>query len=1197
MKPFAHLHVHTEFSLLDGAVRTDKIFKLCDELNIPAIAMTDHGNMYGTIEFLKAAVKYTDKDADFLRFMAERRPFKVKPIIGCEVYMTENMHVKEKGANGAPPKLNHFILLAKNETGYHNLIKIVSSGFTDGMYYKPRVDFECIKEHSEGLIALSACVAGVIPQAILKKDFDAADGWIKKFKSVFGEDFYIEIQNHNIAEQKIVLPHLIRLAEENGVKVVATNDAHYLTKADAKMQKVLMAISFHNTLENDDDNANDGGMSEERMSDDKYFPTDEFYIKNYDEMYVALPYENALDVTLEIADKCDPYFIKKEPLLPSYTPPDGLTSEQYLRKLTFDGLKVRYGEITDQVRERAEYELGIVEKLHFVDYFLIVWDFINYAESQGIPVGLGRGSGAGSIVAYAIGITKIDPLKYALIFERFLNPERVSNPDFDIDFCVDRRGEVIDYVTRKYGEKNVSQIATFGTMATKAAIKDVGRVFDLPFSEVNNITKMIPRGSEKMHIKDLLGRGTDKEGKPIPGVPEMIELYNNDPTAKRVLDMAEKIEGMPRQIGMHAAGVIICRDPIADHVPLSRTNEDVIVTQYDMIVDEELGLLKMDFLGLTTLTDIKKATDYIKQTSGEEIDFVKLGYDDPKVYELIGSGNTEAVFQLESGGMKGFMRELQPSNLEDVIAGISLYRPGPMDAIPDFIKNKKAPDKIHYLHPLMKPILDVTYGIIVYQEQVMSVVRELGGYSMGGADNIRRMMSKKKFAAMEAERQVFIHGGVDKKTGNKIPGAVANGVPEKTANEIYDMLIKFASYGFNKSHAAAYAHVTYQTAYLKCYYPVEYFTAVLNNRITKLDELTHYLSYLKEAKIKVLPPNINKSKAEYSVEDGCVRIGMGALKGVGVPIVNKIVEERERNGEYKDFVEFVTRMEDAETGKSLINRRMVESLIYAGAFDCFGKKRAVLISAFPSVLDKVLKERSAKMSGQLSFFDVAPEIKTEFKYPDVDEYSPNDKYKMEKEVAGVYLSGHPLSAYIDKLKQYRYNTSMLDPESQDCPPNDSKITLGGMLTATVNKMTKKGNPMGTAVLEDLYGTVEILAFNKTYEKLRPLWIKDTVVAVTGVVKQNDNGLSLYVDDIKPFDASDAQSAKICCYFSLNDKQKYSAVREIVSAYPGRDFIYIKNTDDNKLYRLSDKFSIDNLSRSELCALFGEENVKEQRSET
>ena len=1190
LKEFAHLHVHTEFSLLDGAVRTDKVFALCEENNIPAIAMTDHGNMYGAIEFLKAAVKYTDKDADFLKFMKERRPFKVKPIIGCEVYMTENMHVREKGLNGAPPKLNHLVLLAKNEVGYHNLVKIVSAGYTDGMYYKPRVDFDLIKAHSEGLIVLSACLAGVIPQAILNNNFALADEWIKKFKAVFGEDFYVEIQNHNIADQKKVLPHLLRLARENDVKIVATNDAHYLTKEDSKMQKVLMAISFHNVLEDDDVSGDMSGT----ISDDKYFPTEEFYIKNYDEMYAALPYEDALSVTLEIADKCDPYFIRKEPLLPGYTPPDGLSGEQYLRKLTFDGLKVRYGEITDEIKTRAEYELGIIEKLKFVDYFLIVWDFIHYAESNGIPVGLGRGSGAGSIVAYATGITKIDPLKYNLIFERFLNPERVSNPDFDIDFCVDRRGEVIDYVTRKYGENNVSQIATFGTMATKAAIKDVGRVFDLPFSEVNNITKMIPRGMEKLHIKDLLGRGKDKEGNPIPGVPELMELYENDPQAKKVLDMAEKIEGMPRQIGMHAAGVIICRDPIADHVPLARTNEDVIVTQYDMIVDEELGLLKMDFLGLTTLTDIKKACDYIRQQHGVEVDFVKLGYDDPKVYELIGSGNTEAVFQLESGGMKNFMRELQPSNLEDVIAGISLYRPGPMDAIPDFIKNKKNPDKIVYMHPSLQPILSVTYGIIVYQEQVMDIVRTLAGYSMGGADGIRKMMSKKKFKEMEAERKVFIHGGTDKKTGYKICGAVANGVPAELANEIYDMLIKFASYGFNKSHAAAYAHVTYQTAYLKRYYPVEYFTAVLNNRITKLDELTHYLSYMKEAKIAVLPPNINKSGAEYSVENGSVRIGMGAIKGVGVPVINKIVDERVKNGEFTDFVEFVRRMADADSGKTLLNRRMVESLIYAGAFDCFGKKRSVLIAAFPAVMEQVNKEREAKLSGQMSFFDVAPEIRTEFRYPDVDEYSPSEKYKREKEVAGVYLSGHPLSAYIDKLKGFGINTSMLNPDLEECPPDGTKITIGGMLTSTVNKMTKKGNPMGTAVLEDLYGTVEVVAFNKTYERIKPLWIKDTVVAITGTIKSGDSDVSIFVDDIKPFDEADAMPGKICCYFSLKDAHMLAEIREIVEAYKGRDIIYIKNTDDDKLYKLSDSFDINSLSKSELCAVLGGENVKEQR---
>ncbi len=1185
MKPFAHLHVHTEFSLLDGAVRTDKVFSLCEELGIPAIAMTDHGNLYGAIEFLKAAVKYTDKSADFYDFLKERRPFKVKPIIGCEVYMTEDMSVQEKGINGAPPKLNHLILLCKNGEGYANLVKLVSESYVEGMYYKPRVDFERVKKYSGGLICLSACLAGVIPQAILHRNLDLADMWVKKFKGVFGDDFYIELQNHNLADQKFVLPYLIELARKNDVKTVATNDAHYLTKADAKMQKVLMAINFHSTLENDGEP--DDGYVGETLSESKYFPTNEFYLKTYDEMAAALPNsEDALDITLEIADKCDCYFIHRDKLLPSYTPPDGLTSEQFLRKLAFEGLEKRYGTpLSDEVKERAEYELSVVERMKFVDYYLIVWDFIHHAETMGIPVGPGRGSGAGSIIAYAIGITKIDPLKYQLIFERFLNPERVSNPDFDVDFCVDRRGEVIDYVVEKYGKPNVSQIATFGTMATKAAIKDVGRVFNLPFADVNKITKMIPRGSEKLHIGQLLGRLPDKNGSFVGTVPEMKDFYDSDPVARRILDMAEKIEGMPRQIGMHAAGVIICRDPIADHVPLSRTNEDVIVTQYDMIVDEELGLLKMDFLGLTTLTDIKKALDNIKITTGKDIDFFELGYEDANVYELIGNGDTEAVFQLESGGMKGFMRELKPTKLEEIIAGISLYRPGPMNSIPEYVSNRKNPDAIKYMHPKLKPILDITYGIIVYQEQVMQIVRELAGYSMGGADNIRRMMSKKKQAAMDAERKVFIHGN------DKVAGCVKNGVPENVANEIYDLLIRFADYGFNKSHAAAYAHLTYQTAYLKRYYPVEFFTAILNNRITKLDELTHYLSYMKESGIKVLPPNVNKSVAEYTVEDGCVRIGMGAIKGVGVPVINRIAKEREKGGDFKDFVDFIERMDDLETGRSLVNKRMVEALIYAGAFDCFGKKRSVLIASFDRVMETVAHDREAKMRGQVSFFDVMPQIKTEFVYPEMDEYPPNFKYKMEKEVAGIYLSGHPLSAYIDKLKHFKYNTSVLNPESDDCPENDAKITLGGMITSTVNKMTKKGNAMGTAILEDLYGSVELVAFGKSYERLRSKWVNDTVVSVTGTVRSGDNGISIWVDDINQFSAEDANKNKICCYFPLSDVRKKKELEEIIAAYPGSDYMYVKNTDDGKLYRMTDKFGIETLSLGELCALFGEDNVK------
>lgn len=835
MKQFAHLHVHTEFSFLDGAVRTDKVFQLCDEKNIPAIAMTDHGNMHGAIEFLKAAVKYTDKDADFFEFMKERRPFKVKPIIGCEVYMTDDMLVKGNDVSGTPPKLNRLVLLAKNEIGYHNLVKIVSAGYTDGMYETPRVDFELIKAHSGGIIALSGGLDGVIPQAILKNDFATADGWIKKFKVVFGEDFYVEIQNHGTDEQKMILPHLLRLAKENDVKAVATNDAHYLTKADAEMQKVLRAISCRAVLKN-----------QALEADGKYLPTDEFYLKDYDEMYAALPYGDALSTTLEIADKCDPYFIREEPLAPSFVPPDGYTNAQYLRKLTFDGLKVRYGGINDTVRMRAEYELGIIEKLRFADYFLIVWDVIRYAESRGIPVGLGRGSSVGSIVAYALGITKIDPLKYNLIFERFLNPECVSIPDFDIDVCTERRGEVLDYIAHKYGAYNVSQIATFGIITAKAAVKDVGRVYGYSYSEIETIAKPIPYNSK--HLAHILGVAQWKKDAPSPVIGELREMYENNERARKILDMAMKIEGMPRKMGTHAAGIIICRDPIADHVPLARNDEGDIVTQYDSVVDEELGLFKLDVLQLTILDDIKKATEYIKQRRGVEIDFDKLGYDDPKVYELLGSGDTEALFGLESRNMPKFMRELQPSGMEDMIASISLYRPALSDVIPEFICKKKDSAKSVYLHPSLEPILRVTYGVIIYQEQVMEILHQLGGYSMCTADVFRRNISKKNFAQLETEREVFINGSKKR----KISGAVANGVPLDIANDIYDMLVKFAFYGYNKSHAAAYAHLTYQTAYLKCYYPAEYFAAVLSNRKNKPDEIEQYLSYMKKTGISLL---------------------------------------------------------------------------------------------------------------------------------------------------------------------------------------------------------------------------------------------------------------------------------------------------------------------------------------------------------
>lgn len=820
MKQFAHLHVHTEFSMLDSAVRIDKIFGLCEERNMPAIAMTDHGNLYGAIEFLKAAVRHTDKDADFYEFMEQRRAFKVKPIIGCEVDMSGDA-------------LNRLVLLAKNSAGYHNLIKIVSAGFTEGVHDKPCVGFDFIEAHSEGLIALSGGLSGVVAQEILNDDLTAADGWIKKFKAVFGEDFYIEIQNHGIAEQKVILPHLLRLAKENGVKVVAANDVHYLTKADAEVKRVLRAIAARSSVDS------------EAVVNDKECLTDELYLKTYDEMYASLPYEDALAVSLEIANKCDPYIIQKESLAPSFALPEG-TPNEYLRKLTFEGLTRRYGAITDAVRERAEYELSVIEKLGCADDFLIVWDIINYAESQGIPVGTGRGNSVGSIVAYALGITKIDPLKYAFIFERFLNPERGNRPDFQIDVGVDRRSELLDYITRKYGADNVSQVSTRGIFAAKSTIKAVGRAYGYPYDETDEIAKLVPFNCKR--LAPILGLAEWDNCNISFDIVKLREMYESNKSASKILDMAMKIEGMPWQIGMHAARVIICRDAITNHVPLARFWKGEVVTQYNAAVNEELGFFAIDILSLTALTDIQKATDYIKERHGVNIDFKKLGYGDPKVYETLGSGDIEALFALYSSGMAKFMRELQPSFMKDLIAGYSLYRPGLLDVIPDFIRNKNSHEQIAYLHPLLEPILFDTYGIVIYEEQIMKILHRLGGYSMGDADVFLRNVRKKNFAGIEAEREVFINGSKRR----NISGAVKKGVPADVANDIYDMLIKFVSCCFSKAHAAAYAHITYQTAYLKCYYPAEYFAALLDNRKYQRDTCEQYLAYMQEHGIPVL---------------------------------------------------------------------------------------------------------------------------------------------------------------------------------------------------------------------------------------------------------------------------------------------------------------------------------------------------------
>ena len=1194
---FVHLHVHTEYSLLDGAIRLKQLYKACGEMNMPAVAITDHGNMYGALEFVKSAARYSEEKTDFEDFMKEKHPFKIKPIIGCELYMCDDMRVKSS-QGGKMPKFNHLVLLAKNETGYHNLIKLVSIAYTEGLYYKPRIDRAHLEGHTEGLICLSACIAGAIPQALLHGDYKKATEYVHKFKELFGDDFYIEIQDHDIKDQKTVLPMLISIARENGVKLVATNDAHYLKKEDATMQKVLQCISFKTTMSVEDENAAQSGLSGGSISDDGYFPTKEFYLKSYEEMQKVFPHlPESLATTLEIADKCEPpYYFVKKPLLPSYIPADGSTPYEFLRRLTFEGLERKYKKITDKIRERAEYELGVVHKLGFVDYFLIVWDFIHWSETHGVPVGPGRGSGVGSIVAYAIGITKVEPLQYNLIFERFLNSERVSNPDFDIDFCVDKREDVIKYVTEKYGEHNVSQIVTFGTLAAKQAVKDVGRVYNYPYAEVEKITKLIPAMMGKKHLAHILGLKPWKADEPEPTIAELRDMYRDNEMARSILDMAMKIEGMPRQTGMHAAGVIICRDPIDDHVPMAKTSDGNVTTEFNMVECEELGLLKMDFLGLRTLTDIKKALDIIKVTQGRDIDFYDMPYDDEGVYRLIGSGDTHAVFQLEGEGMKKFMRDLRPSCLEDIIAGISLYRPGPMDKIGEYVYNKKHPGEIKYDHPLTKPILEVSYGIMVYQEQVMQMVQALGGYTLGRADNVRRMMSKKKKDAMEKEREVFVHGTVDH--GVVIKGCVNNGVPEEIANKIYDDMIAFASYAFNKSHAAAYAYLAYQTAYLKCYYPVEYITAVLNNRITSIDEIRNYLTYLKEHDVKVLQPSINKSFADFTVEDGAVRIGLAAVKNVGKAVIEEIVAEREKGGEFTDFVQFIKRTADTQ-----LNKRCIESLIYAGAFDCLGKTRSQYIAVYEGVIDRVNKDRAVSLKGQFSFFDMGGDtaLEDKFEYPNIAEYQLSYKLMKEKEVAGVYITGHPLGEYVGKLREYEFNSSTLTPKENDdgelvsAVPDDTQVKIGGMILSAERKITKAGKEIAVGKLEDLYGTVDLMLTGYTFVKYKNVLTKDTMVTVTGKVRTREQGVTVWVDSIEPWsNLKPEDPPKMICFytsFSKNPPTFIDDLSEILSAYPGRDESYLKNTDDGKIYPLGIAVDAGDALISEARGLVGSDNVK------
>lgn len=1158
-KPFVHLHLHTEYSLLDGATRIDTLFDACKEKNMPAVAITDHGNMYGAYHFYCLAKKKG-----------------IKPIIGCEFYMADDLTVK---SGDVKREFNHLVLIAKNNTGYKNLVKLNSIGFVDGYYYKPRIDFKTLSQHSEGLICLSACIAGQLPRLLRDGMWEEARKLVKQYKELFGEDYYIELQDHGIADEIYVMPKLIKIAEEFGVELVATNDVHYLKESDAEMQDILLCVQTGKFFD-------DPG----RMR----FEGTQFYLKDYDEMAEKFSYvPQALENTLKIAEKCN-VSIEKKPLLPPYKPDNGMTPYEFLKDLLEKGLKRRYKEITPEIRQRADYELEVVSKMGFVEYYLIVWDFINYAHEHGIPVGPGRGSGAGSIIAYAIGITQVEPLRYGLIFERFLNPERVSMPDFDIDFCMDRRGEVIDYVIEKYTKPRVAQIVTFGRMKAKNAVKDVCRVLRVPYAEGDKITKLIPLNAT---LKNAFGLDGKNEG-----VPELMEIYK-DYSMKRVIDLAIALEDMPRQTGMHAAGVVICREDLSDNVPLQRSGDD-ITTQYNMKEVEELGLLKMDFLGLRTLTDIDKTIKIVKETTGEEFDFEDCQYDDPNVFELIASGNTDAVFQLESGGMKRVMKDLKPDCLEDIIAGISLYRPGPMQFIPDYIKGKRDPKSVHYAHPMLEPILGVTNGCMVYQEQVMQICRSLAGYSYGQADEVRRAMGKKKMDVMALHRNYFINGKVNDNGEVEIEGAVRRGVPKETAELLFDQMYAFAQYAFNKSHAAAYAYVSYQTAYCKRYHPVEYLAAVLNNRITNIDDIKKYIAYGKENNIDFLPPDINKSGVSFTVENGKIRFALAAIKNIGSGSMEKIVEERKTHGDFVSLEDFLKRVES-----QYLNKRLVENLIKSGAFDCFKVSRAQMVSVFEPLMEMVYADKKKKESGQFSMFDLvenaAPAV-VALPNSNIKEFPNKLKLSYEKEVLGLYVSGNPLDEYREKLKAFTFNTGMVTFSEDDDDFESSQkqsdwegkeVSLAGVLEELKKIATRSGKTMAVGRLEDLHGSIELTFSPWYYEKIiKDKVEQDSVVTVTGKISFRQDKASLLVDKLEVWSEQkmaetdkNAVSEKLYLKMPFKDNELYAKLSAVLKEYAG-DIPVILVIDGDRL-GMPYKVRKNNGLIYELSDVLGEDNVR------
>ena len=1084
---FTHLHVHTEYSLLDGSSKINEITARAKELGMDSIAITDHGVMYGVIDFYRAA-----------------KNIGIKPILGCEVYVAPGSRF-DKEAGMSEDRYYHLVLLAENNTGYANLMKIVSKGFVDGFYYKPRVDYEVLSEYHEGIICLSACLAGEVQKYLQRGLYEEACKSALHYQEIFGKgNYFLELQDHGIPEQGFVNQQLIRMSKELGIELVATNDIHYTYADDAAAHDVLLCIQTGKKVSDTDRMRYEGGQ---------------YYCKSEEEMRALFPYApQALDNTHKIAERCNVEIEFGVTKLPHYEVPEGYDSWTYLNHLCDEGLVKRYADKADELRERLDYELGVIRKMGYVDYFLIVWDFINYAKRNGIAVGPGRGSAAGAIVSYVLEITDIDPIRYNLLFERFLNPERVSMPDIDVDFCYERRPEVIDYVMRKYGKDRVVQIVTFGTLAAKGVIKDVGRVMDIPYSKTDSISKMIPND---------IGMTIDKA---LEANNEFKALYESDPEVRTLIDTCKRLEGLPRHTSMHAAGVVIGSRPIDEFVPLSRASDGTLVTQFTMTTIEELGLLKMDFLGLRTLTVIQNAEKLIRRKVND-FDISKIDYNDRGVLDMIGLGRTEGVFQLESGGMKNFMKELKPDSLEDMIAGISLYRPGPMDFIPKYIKGKNNPDAITYACPQLEHILAPTYGCIVYQEQVMQIVRDLAGYTLGRSDLVRRAMSKKKQYVMEKERQNFIYGNEEE----NVPGCVANGIPAETASAIYDTMMDFAKYAFNKSHAACYAYVAFQTAYLKKYYPVEFMAALMTSVMDNVSKVSQYIFASRQMGIEILSPDINLGEGNFTAGDNAIRYGLSAIKSLGRPVIEAVVAERQAHGIYRDLRDFITRLSGRE-----VNKRTIESLIKSGAFDSFGLNRRQMMLVYSDVMEHVAHERKESVSGQMSLFDMfEPEDKPdEIIVPDVPEYSRDEVLVMEKEVLGVYISGHPLDEY--KALWEKNITNMCsdferDDETGQAKVNDAeKVIAGGIISGIKVKMTRNGKSMAYFDLDDLGGHVEVVVFPRPYMDYRKDITEDNKVFVCGTVdlRDEENG-KLLCNKIIPF-----SSIPRDCWIKFPDKQTY-----------------------------------------------------------